>query len=76
MNENEAKELAREKKGTLLDSVTITMGSAAKCTAVALKCYVDLLDVSGNEGEQTETEKKVQNLFKLRQMMQDKGLVV
>ncbi len=76
MNENEAKELAREKKGTLLDSVTITMGSAAKGTAVALKCYVDLLDVSGKEGEQTETEKKVQNLFKLRQMMQDKGLVV
>ena len=39
MHENEIKENVRENKGTMLDSVTISAGSAAKGTSVALKCY-------------------------------------
>ncbi len=75
MNENEHKEAAREKKGALLDSVTISMGSAAKGTAVALKCYVDLLDVSKKGQEDTETEIKVANLVKLQQKLRSMGVI-
>lgn len=74
-HENEYKEEAREKKGTLLDSVTMTIGTPAKGGSIALKCYVDMLDVS-KEGElDTDTEIKVQNLFKLRELIKQKGFI-
>ncbi len=75
-HENKMKEIAREKKGVLLDSVTITMGSAAKGTAVALKCYLDLLDVSGKDEPDNDTDRKIENLFKLREKIKIKGFIV
>ncbi len=75
-HENEHKEKAIEKKGVLLDSVTVTMGSAAKGTAVALKGYVDMLDVSDEGEPDTDTEKKIENMIKIRQKLQKDGLII
>ncbi len=69
-HENDEKDKAREKKGELLDSVTLTMGTAAKGTAVALKCYVDLVDVSAKG--KTKTDDKIDNLLRVREKL--KGL--
>lgn len=72
-HENEAKEEVRDKKGVLLDSVTFTAGSAAKGTAVSLKCYINLLDVSVEGQLDTDTEKKVENMQKLWQKIISMG---
>ena len=74
--ENDMKQQARDKKGELLDSINLTMGTAGKGTAVTLKCYINLLVVAQEDEEDTDTEIKVKNLFRLRQMMIDKGLVL
>lgn len=75
VHENVAKEAAIEKKGELLDSVTITMGSPTKGTAVALKCYIDLMDISKADETMTKTEIKVSNLIKLKQKMVEEGVL-
>ena len=74
-HENEEREKAREKKGMYLDSINVKMGSAAKGTAVDLKCYVDFLDVSKKGEPDTDTEKKIENMLKLRSKLKTDGLV-
>jgi len=75
MHEQEAKEKAREKKGELLDSFSLVIGTAGKGGALAIKCYVDMLDVSKEGEPDTDTEKKLTNLKKLRQKALQEGLV-
>jgi len=75
-HENEMKEEAREKKGDLLDSITMTLGTAGKGGSIAIKAYVNLLDVSKEGEPDTDTELKIANLQKVRQKMISDGLVL
>ena len=74
MDENEAKQQARDKKGELLDSFEISMGTPSKGTAIKLKCYFDALDVSPNESEtEGKAEIKVKNLLKIKTYLSKQG---
>lgn len=68
MHENEVKDEVREKKGEMLDSLTITAGSAAKGISVAVKCYYNSLDID-------DAQARIENILKIRQFLIGKGVI-
>ena len=67
-HENEFKEEARDKKGSMLDSFTISSGSAAKGISIGLKVYYNAMDID-------EAQKKIENTLKIRQYLMEKGII-
>lgn len=68
MNENEAKEIARERKDEMLDHIEIETGSSTKGIKVSLKTYYNALEID-------EAQKKVENTLRIRQYLMDKGII-
>jgi len=68
VNENEIKEIHREKHGEQLDSVTITSGTAAKGTAIQVKAYFDA-------SKPDEAQAKVDGALKIRGYLSKLGMM-
>jgi len=68
MTEPEFKEAHKTKVGDNTDSFSISVGSAAKGTAVALKVYYNALEIN-------EAQKKIENTLKIRTYLIGKGFM-
>ena len=68
MSELEFKEAHKTKHGEQLDSMSISVGSAAKGTAIALKTYYDVHDID-------DAQQKIENTLKIRQYLIGKGFM-
>lgn len=69
MNEIEAKEEARERKGDLLNSVTITEGSAAKGISIGIKAYYGLNTTDDEIEKMLNRQLKIREFFKLKKII-------